>query len=173
MLLDKKYALPYRVIDELVFHFVRFERDERTLPVLWHQALLVFVQRYKQDMTDEQKDALRRLLKTQSHPGISPEILRELIESKSRDAGELSNRLAATAGGLVFSGEEDGHLDAHDAETGKILWRFQCGAGISGPAITYALDGRQYVAVAAGGASFTKGAGFGTGDALVVFALPE
>ena len=79
----------------------------------------------------------------------------------------------ATAGGLVFSGEEDGHLDAHDAGTGAILWRFQCGAGISGPAITYSLGGRQYVAVAAGGSSFTKASGFGTGDALVVFSLPD
>ena len=90
-----------------------------------------------------------------------------------RAGSRLSGGTLATAGGLVFSGEEDGHLDAHDAETGKILWRFQCGAGISGPAITYALDGRQYVAVAAGGASFTKASGFGTGDALVVFALPD
>ena len=90
-----------------------------------------------------------------------------------RAGSRLSAGTLATAGGLVFSGEEDGHLDAHDAETGRILWRFQCGAGISGPAVTYALDGRQYVAVAAGGASFTKGSGFGTGDALLVFALPE
>ncbi len=65
------------------------------------------------------------------------------------------------------------HLDAHDAATGQILWRFQCGAGISGPAMTYALDGKQYVAVAAGGASFTQSSGFGTGDSLVVFALPD
>lgn len=90
-----------------------------------------------------------------------------------RAGSRLSGGTLATAGGLVFSGEEDGHLDAHDAETGRILWRFQCGAGISGPAVTYALDGRQYVAVAAGGASFTKASGFGTGDALLVFALPE
>ncbi|HEV7438614.1 MAG TPA: PQQ-binding-like beta-propeller repeat protein [Methylobacterium sp.] len=92
----------------------------------------------------------------------------------SRKAGSrLSGGTLATAGGLVFSGEEDGHLDAHDARTGEILWRFQCGAGIGGPPVTYAVDGRQYVAVAAGGASFTRGSGFGTGDALVVFSLPE
>jgi glucose dehydrogenase len=92
----------------------------------------------------------------------------------SRKAGSrLSGGTLATAGGLVFSGEEDGHLDAHDARTGEILWRFQCGAGIGGPPVTYTVEGRQYVAVAAGGASFTKGSGFGTGDALVVFALPE
>ncbi|MGU3537374.1 outer membrane protein assembly factor BamB family protein [Methylobacterium sp. A54F] len=91
------------------------------------------------------------------------------VKAESR----LSGGTLATAGGLVFSGEEDGYLDAHDARDGRVLWRFQCGAGISGPPITYAVDGRQYVAVAAGGASFTKGSGFGTGDALVVFALPD
>ncbi len=92
----------------------------------------------------------------------------------SKKAGSrLSGGTLSTAGGLVFSGEEDGHLDAHDAGTGEILWRFQCGAGIGGPPVTYAVDGRQYVAVAAGGASFTKASGFGTGDALVVFALPD
>lgn len=90
-----------------------------------------------------------------------------------RSASRLSAGTLATAGGLVFSGEEDGHLDAHDARDGRVLWRFQCGAGISGPAMTYALDGKQYLAVAAGGASFTKASGFGTGDALLVFALPD
>ena len=90
-----------------------------------------------------------------------------------RSGSRLAGGTLATAGGLVFSGEEDGHLDAHDAATGEILWRFQCGAGISGPAITYSLDGKQYLAVAAGGSSFTKASGFGTGDALVVFSLPD
>ncbi len=45
VLLDKKYALPYRVVDALVFHFLRFAADPRSLPVLWHQAFLVFAQR--------------------------------------------------------------------------------------------------------------------------------
>ncbi|MCJ2119814.1 PQQ-binding-like beta-propeller repeat protein [Methylobacterium sp. J-001] len=90
-----------------------------------------------------------------------------------RAGSRLSGGTLATAGGLVFSGEEDGHLDAHDSSDGTLLWRFQCGAGISGPAMTYALDGKQYLAVAAGGASFTKASGFGTGDALLVFALPD
>lgn len=85
----------------------------------------------------------------------------------------LSGGTLATAGGLVFSGEEDGHIDAHDAGSGALLWRFQCGAGISGPPMTFSVEGRQYVAVAAGGASFTKASGFGTGDAVVVFALPD
>ncbi|GJD95265.1 Quinohemoprotein alcohol dehydrogenase [Methylobacterium iners] len=95
------------------------------------------------------------------------------IKWSVKAGSRLSGGTLATAGGLVFSGEDDGHLDAHDAETGAMLWRFQCGAGIGGPPITYAIGGKQYVAVAAGGASFTKGSGFGTGDALVVFSLPD
>ena len=46
VLLDKKYALPYRVVDSLVDHFLSFKKEERTLPVVWHQSLLCFVQRW-------------------------------------------------------------------------------------------------------------------------------
>lgn len=45
LLLDKKYALPYRVLDAVLSHFVRFIEDDRDLPVIWHQSLLTFVQR--------------------------------------------------------------------------------------------------------------------------------
>ena len=45
-LLNKKYSLPYQVIEALVKYFVRFEKDERLMPVVWHQCLLVFAQRY-------------------------------------------------------------------------------------------------------------------------------
>ncbi|RVE50391.1 hypothetical protein evm_004928 [Chilo suppressalis] len=74
ILFDKKYALPYRVVDSVVFHFLRFQRDPRNLPVLWHQALLTFVQRYKADISTEQRDALLELLRKQSHPNITPEV---------------------------------------------------------------------------------------------------
>ncbi|XP_070149381.1 bystin [Polyergus mexicanus] len=83
--LDKKYALPYRVVDGVVFHFLRFERDTRELPVLWHQALLTFVQRYKSDISSEQKEALLGLLRKQSHHSITSEIRRELQHAKCRD----------------------------------------------------------------------------------------
>ncbi|KAG7304430.1 hypothetical protein JYU34_011371 [Plutella xylostella] len=85
ILLDKKYALPYRVVDAIVFHFLRFDRDSRTLPVLWHQSLLTFAQRYKADISTEQRDALLQLLKRQSHPTITAEIRRELQAAKCRD----------------------------------------------------------------------------------------
>lgn len=45
LLMDKKYALPYRVLDAMVAHFAQFTDDERELPVIWHQCLLTFVQR--------------------------------------------------------------------------------------------------------------------------------
>lgn len=84
VLLDKKYALPYKVVDALVFHFLRFKRDRRELPVLWHQAFLTFVQRYKQDLTPEQKEALLEVLRAKVHTQITPEIRRELVNSTAR-----------------------------------------------------------------------------------------
>lgn len=82
---DKKYALPYRVVDAAVFHFLGFRSDKRELPVLWHQALLTFVQRYKQDVSSEQKESLLELLKAHAHPKIAAEVRRELQHSKCRD----------------------------------------------------------------------------------------
>ena len=74
----------------------------------------------------------------------------------------------ATAGGLVFSGEANGNFDAYDAKTGDLLWQFQTGAGVNAPAMTYEIDGTQYVAVASGG-NFQLN--FPRGDSLWVFAL--
>lgn len=53
ILIDKKHQLPYKVVDALVFHFIRLSNtykargrgDSEKLPVLWHQSLLSFVQR--------------------------------------------------------------------------------------------------------------------------------
>ena len=56
----------------------------------------------------------------------------------------------ATAGGLVFAGEDGGALVAVDARTGAPLWRFQANVQWKASPMTYAFDGRQYVAVAAG-----------------------
>lgn len=63
---------------------------------------------------------------------------------------EPSGGMLATAGGLVFTGDNFGYLIALDARTGKPVWRFQTGGSIVAPPISYALDGKQYIAVAAG-----------------------
>jgi alcohol dehydrogenase (cytochrome c) len=74
----------------------------------------------------------------------------------------------ATAGNLVFTGEGNGWFDAFDAKTGKKLWRYNLGAGVNAPPVTYEVDGRQYVAVAAGG---NYQIDFPRGDTIAIFAL--
>lgn len=81
-LLNKKYSLPAPVVSSLISHFVRFADDPSAeLPVLWHQALLTFVQRYKGEVGPREKEELRRLMKVHSHPKITVEVRRELFGS--------------------------------------------------------------------------------------------
>jgi essential nuclear protein 1 len=102
-LLEKKYALPFKVIDALVFHFLRFRGvgassadamdtesvagdlgNTGKLPVIWHQCLLAFAQRYRNDITEDQREALLDLLLTRGHKSISAEVRRELLEGRGR-----------------------------------------------------------------------------------------
>ncbi|KAL4002284.1 Bystin family protein [Acanthocheilonema viteae] len=85
ILIDKKYSLPYRAIDALVNHYLRFRKEERQLPVLWHQSLLAFAQRYKNDISNEQRSALLELTKVQNHYHITPEVCRELMSAKKKE----------------------------------------------------------------------------------------
>jgi alcohol dehydrogenase (cytochrome c) len=55
-----------------------------------------------------------------------------------------------TAGNLVFFGDIEGIFHALDAKTGQELWRMNLGSGIGAGPITFAVDGKQYVAVLAG-----------------------
>ena len=61
----------------------------------------------------------------------------------------------STAGGLVFTGDAEGNFIALEAASGKVLWHFQCGASVYSSPMSFAVDGKQYVAVAAGSALFT------------------
>ena len=63
----------------------------------------------------------------------------------------------ATAGDLVFSGSVDGYFYALDASTGRELWHVAVGAMVHAAPMTYAVDGRQYVTIAAGNVVFTFG----------------
>ncbi|CAI7815839.1 unnamed protein product [Closterium sp. NIES-53] len=88
LLLDKKYALPYRVIDAVVGHFLRFRSETRELPVIWHQCLLSLIQRYKNELTQQQKADIKFLITSRQHHHLmSPEILREL-QSSTRSRGQ-------------------------------------------------------------------------------------
>jgi alcohol dehydrogenase (cytochrome c) len=65
--------------------------------------------------------------------------------------------LLSTAGGLVFGGAEEGNFFALDADTGKLLWELQLGAAIRASPMSFALDGKQQVAISAGSSLFVFG----------------
>lgn len=74
--------------------------------------------------------------------------------------GSLAAGVMASAGGVVFAGTREGNLIALEMATGKLLWRFQTGGTIASAPISYAVAGKQYIAIAAGGVLYS-------------FALPE
>ncbi|AEO66859.1 254bb780-68e6-472a-b51e-51377db865eb [Thermothielavioides terrestris] len=91
VLLEKRYALPWQCVDSLVFHFLRYAASARdgdaapkALPVIFHQCMLVFAQRYRNDITEDQREALLDLLLNHGHEKIAPEIRRELLAGRGR-----------------------------------------------------------------------------------------
>jgi alcohol dehydrogenase (cytochrome c) len=63
----------------------------------------------------------------------------------------------STAGGLLFTGDAEGNFIALDAATGKPLWHFQMGGAVYASPMAFAVDGREYVAIAAGSSLYTFG----------------
>jgi alcohol dehydrogenase (cytochrome c) len=74
--------------------------------------------------------------------------------------GEASTGIMTTAGHLLFSGDTRGNLLVLDPATGKTLWHLYVGGRIDNSPMSYELDGRQYVIMAAH-------------NVLYAFALPE
>lgn len=113
ILLGKKYALPYKVVDALVFHFLRFRASkesngeesaglgskEAKLPVLWHQSLLIFAQTYRNEITEDQREALLDLLLARGHKDIGPEVRRELLAGRNRSGLEQGDSMVVDNGG--------------------------------------------------------------------------
>jgi alcohol dehydrogenase (cytochrome c) len=71
--------------------------------------------------------------------------------------GSSATGNVATAGGVVFASSNDGNLIALDSKTGKYLWHYYTGANIITSPISYAVDGKQYVAIASQSAIFVFG----------------
>ena len=82
-LLNKKYSLPAPVISSLVRHFGMFLHDDGELPVLWHQALLVFCQRYHNELSAKDKELIKATVKKHFHHQITPEVRRELFGAQA------------------------------------------------------------------------------------------
>jgi alcohol dehydrogenase (cytochrome c) len=92
-------------------------------------------------------------------------------------AGMLS--VISTGGGLLFGGDANGRFRAFDERNGEILWEVNLGAPVNGYPATFAVNGKQYVAVSTGGSGLAFGLGRlapelkpGSGNQLFVFALP-
>jgi PQQ-dependent dehydrogenase (methanol/ethanol family) len=74
--------------------------------------------------------------------------------------GSFGAGVLSTAGGIVFAATANGDLIALDSKSGKALWHFQTGATINSSPMSYAVNGKQFVAIAAG-------------NVLYSFALPD
>lgn len=98
----------------------------------------------------------------------------------THDQEAFTMSLVTTGGGLVFGGDAAGRFKALDQETGEVLWEINLGSPVTGFPVTYAVDGRQYVAVSTGSSLNTGGLRHLTPDLrpsnvnnLFVFALPD
>jgi alcohol dehydrogenase (cytochrome c) len=126
------------------------------------------------------------------HPE-SPDSIGELL-AMSATTGEIlwrhrtrtppNTATLTTGGGLVVVGDFDRYLYVHEATTGKILFQTRLPTSVQGFPITYAVNGRQYIAVPAGTgggqwvttipAELTPEKKIAPGsNAIFVFALPE
>ena len=134
---------------------------------------------------DEQDEA-RRLYALAWRPEIAPGTDQVgSVQAISAETGQVTwiyqqraatMALAATGGGLVFGGDVNGRFRAFDDRTGEILWEINLGSPVSGFPITYAVDGRQYVAVSTGFGRFlelTPELRPSANNNLFIFALPD
>ena len=134
---------------------------------------------------DEQDEA-RRLYSIAWRPEIAPGTDHVgSVQAISAETGQVvwnyqqraaTMALAATGGGLVFGGDVNGRFRAFDDRTGEILWEVNLGSPVSGFPITYAVDGRQYVAISTGYGRFlelTPELRPSANNNLFIFALPE
>jgi len=101
----------------------------------------------------------------------------ETLWTYDQRAGVLS--LMSTATGLVFGGDTNGRFRALDQRTGEVLWEVNLGSPVSGYPVSFAVDGKQFVAVSTGSSLTAMGAAAltpelrpSTGNNLFVFALP-
>jgi alcohol dehydrogenase (cytochrome c) len=113
----------------------------------------------QKDMTDQGGPAKYRDRFTGGSP-VTPDRLHGSLKAVDPVTGDTKGALRleyanyagvmATAGNLVFLGHIDGTFSAYDAKTLQELWSFNVGTGINAPPITYAVNGKQYVAVLVG-----------------------
>jgi alcohol dehydrogenase (cytochrome c) len=134
------------------------------------------------------------VVKYDFHPQ-SPGLMGELVSLdirtgkarwRQRRRAPFNTSVLTTGGGLAFVGSWDRYAFAHDAQTGALLWQTRLPTLANGTPITYAVNGKQYVAFIAGatiaGSTWASRAPAAlipelrnprTGNTLLVFSLPE
>ncbi len=88
---------------------------------------------------------------------IDPKTAKRAWEYPMVGAGRMWTGTVSTAGGVIFSGDDDGNLVALDAKSGRHLWNFNMGEMLTASPVTYQADGKQYVAIASATAVFSFG----------------
>ncbi len=76
--------------------------------------------------------------------------------------------ITPTAGGIVLTGDLAGNFLALDSVTGKVLRKLDTGGAIAGGVVTYAIDGKQYVATTSGNISRLTFGGLGSPTIIVM-----
>jgi alcohol dehydrogenase (cytochrome c) len=79
----------------------------------------------------------------------------ETVWKREQRAGHLS--LMSTGSGLLFGGDVNGRFRAYDQRNGNVLWEVNLGAPVNGYPVTFAVNGKQYVAVSTGGSGLALG----------------
>ena len=135
--------------------------------------------------TEEENPFLALTMREEIAPGTDQ---LGTVQAISAETGEIlwryeqrasTTSLVATGGGLIFGGDANGRFRALDQATGEVLWEINLGSAVTGFPVTYAVDGRQYVAVSTGTAGSTTAQIRLTpelrpsaGNNIFVFALP-
>jgi alcohol dehydrogenase (cytochrome c) len=79
------------------------------------------------------------------------------IKWKFQHTSPTWSGVLSTAGGLVFTGDAEGNFIAFDARAGKTVWHFQMGGAVYAAPIAFSVDGKEFVAIAAGSSIYTFG----------------
>ncbi|MES1260694.1 MAG: PQQ-binding-like beta-propeller repeat protein, partial [Acidobacteriota bacterium] len=88
---------------------------------------------------------------------IDPKTGKRVWQYPVGNSSRMWTGTVSTATGVLFSGDDDGHMIALDAKTGRHLWHYNVGDVITASPIIYAVDGKEYVSVAAGTNVFSFG----------------
>ncbi len=79
--------------------------SDRPPPVIWHRCFLAFAERYKNDITEDQRESLLDLLLSHGHSAMGPEIRRELLAGRGRG-------VAKEPEGPAFDGDDTMLVDS-------------------------------------------------------------